>query len=155
MAYHRQHGIDVRIARIFNTYGSRMRADGVYGRVIPRFISQAQSNQEITIFGDGSQTRSFCYITDQITGLLALAGKPGLGGKVVNIGNPREYTVLELADRIVRLTGSSSGLTFQPLPQDDPMRRLPDISRAKALLGFEPLVGLEEGLVRTIQGMLG
>lgn len=151
MAYYRQHGIDVRIVRIFNTYGPRMRSDGVYGRVIPRFLNQALNNSPIPIFGDGSQTRSFCYVTDQIVGLLNLAGREGLAGEVVNIGNPYEYTVLELADLIIRLTGSSSKLLFEPLPQDDPMRRLPDISKAIRVLGFEPRVGLKEGLLRMIE----
>ncbi|PKL59637.1 MAG: NAD-dependent dehydratase [Methanomicrobiales archaeon HGW-Methanomicrobiales-4] len=151
MAYHRQHGIDVRIVRIFNTYGPRMRSDGVYGRVIPRFIDQAQNNQHITIFGDGSQTRSFCYVTDQVTGLLNLAGREGLAGEVVNIGNPHEYTVSELAGIIIRLIGSSSDLSYEPLPQDDPMRRFPDISKAVRLLNFEYRIGLEEGLLRMIE----
>ncbi|MFH0966823.1 MAG: UDP-glucuronic acid decarboxylase family protein [Methanobacteriota archaeon] len=151
MAYYRQHGVDVRIVRIFNTFGPRMRSDGVYGRVIPRFIDQAQNNLDITIFGDGSQTRSFCYVTDQVTGLLTLAGRDGLAGEVVNIGNPFEYTVSELAAIIIRLTGSSSGLSYEPLPQDDPMRRLPDISKAERLLDFKPRIGLEEGLVRIIE----
>lgn len=101
MAYHRQHGLDVRIARIFNTYGLRMRSDGHYGRVIPRFIDQATHNQPITIFGDGTQTRSFCYVTDQITGLLKLATLPNVSGEVVNIGNPVEWTILELAEMII------------------------------------------------------
>ena len=154
MAYHRQHGIDVRIVRIFNTYGPRMRSEGVYGRVIPRFISQAQTDQPMSIFGDGSQTRSFCYVTDLITGLLSLAGRNGLNGEVMNIGNPIEYTVLELAGLIIKLMKSRSELTFQPLPQDDPMRRLPDISKAKSLLGFDPRITLEDGLVRMIKGAL-
>lgn len=146
MAYHRQHGLDVRIVRIFNTYGPRMRSDGHYGRVIPRFIDQAMHNQLITIFGDGSQTRSFCYVTDQITGLLRLAGLPGLAGEVVNIGNPVEWTIRELADKIIKMVRSSSKLTFSPHPQDDPMRRLPNIDKAKKILRFEPKVGLDEGL---------
>ncbi|HWQ66784.1 MAG TPA: UDP-glucuronic acid decarboxylase family protein [Methanospirillum sp.] len=151
MAYHRQHGVDVRIVRIFNTYGPGMRSDGVYGRVIPRFIDQARKGHPITIFGDGSQTRSFCYVTDQIVGLLNLAGRDGLSGEVVNIGNPYEYTVSDLADVIIRLTGSASELIYEPLPQDDPMRRLPDISKAIRLLDFEPRIGLEEGLMRMMQ----
>jgi len=150
MVYHRQHGLDVRIARLFNTFGPRMRADGHYGRVIPRFLDQASNNLPITIFGDGSQTRSFCYVTDQIIGLLRLAGLSGLEGEVVNIGNPREYSVLELANLIIGLTGSSSSLTHSPLPQDDPMRRLPDITKAKRLLQFEPRVDLDEGLTKML-----
>ncbi len=154
MAYHRQYGLDIRIVRIFNTYGPRMRSDGHYGRVIPRFIDQAAYNQPISIFGDGTQTRSFCYVTDQITGLLRLAGLPGLAGQVVNIGNPNEYTVLQLAEMIIRLLGSSSSLTFSPLPQDDPMRRLPDISRARELLAFNPVIELEEGLKKIISEII-
>lgn len=150
MAYHRQHGLDIRIVRIFNTYGPRMRSDGHYGRVIPRFIDQASHNQPITIFGDGKQTRSFCYVTDQVTGLLRLAGLPGLAGEVVNIGNPVEYTILELATMIIELTGSSSELTYQPMPPDDPTRRVPDISKAREKLGWEPKVGLKEGLGKMI-----
>lgn len=146
MAYHRQHGLDVRIVRIFNTYGPRMRSDGHYGRVIPRFIDQAIHDQPITIFGDGSQTRSFCYVTDQITGLLRLAGIPGLAGVVVNIGNPIEWTVLELAKKIIQMVGSSSTLTYSPHLEDDPMRRFPNIDKARQILGFEPMVGLDEGL---------
>ncbi|PWR70679.1 UDP-glucuronic acid decarboxylase family protein [Methanospirillum lacunae] len=152
MAYHRQHGLDVRIVRIFNTYGPRMRSDGHYGRVIPRFLSQAKNNQPITIFGDGTQTRSFCYVTDQIIGLLRLAGLPGLAGEVVNIGNPTEHTVIGLANIIKNLLNSSSSFMYNPHPQDDPMRRFPDISKAKKLLHFEPQIGLEKGLIRVIEG---
>lgn len=153
MAYHRQHGLDVRIVRIFNTYGPRMRSDGHYGRVIPRFLSQAKNNQPITIFGDGTQTRSFCYVTDQIIGLLRLAGLPGLAGEVVNIGNPTEHTVMDLANIIKSLLNSSSSFMYNPHPQDDPMRRFPDISKAKSVLQFEPQIGLEKGLIRVIEGI--
>lgn len=146
MAYHRQHGLDVRIARIFNTYGPGMRSDGHYGRVIPRFVDQAMHNQPITIFGDGSQTRSFCYVTDQITGLLRLAGLPGLAGEVVNIGNPEEFSILELANIIVKFFNSSSTFIYSHHPQDDPMRRLPDISKAITALKWKPSVSLKEGL---------
>jgi len=150
MAYHRQYGLDIRIARIFNTYGPRMRSDGHYGRVIPRFIDQAIHNQPITIFGDGSQTRSFCYVTDQITGLLRLAGLPGLAGEVVNIGNPVELTILELAKKIIDMTCSSSTLTYSPHPQDDPMRRMPDIEKASRILQVKPHINLEDGLQKMI-----
>ncbi len=153
MAYHRQHNVDVRIARIFNTYGPKMRPDGIYGRVVPRFISQALKNEQVTIFGDGSQTRSFCYVVDQVVGLLTFAGLENLGGAVINIGNPVEHTVLELAKMIISLTNSASKLTFEPMPPDDPMRRLPDITVAKAKLGFTPEVDIHEGLKRTIAGM--
>jgi len=151
MAYARQHRLDVRIARIFNTYGPRMRADGVYGRVIPRFIHQALNNRPITIFGDGKQTRSFCYVTDQIEGLLRLAWFDSASGEVVNIGNPKEMTILELAEIVKEITNSNSPLEFHPLPPDDPKRRCPEISKAKKLLNWEPKVKLEEGLKKTIE----
>ena len=167
IAYRMQQGLDVRIARIFNTYGPRMRAEGVYGRVIPRFIEQALNNKPITIFGDGTQTRSFCYVTDQIEGLLKHTfsfhkRKPVLkekfkkeggevGEEVVNIGSDKELTILELAKLVNVLTNSSSEMEFHPLPKDDPPRRKPDLSKAKRLLDWEPKVGLEEGLKRTIE----
>ena len=146
MAYLRQYDLDVRIVRIFNTYGPRMRADGVYGRVIPRFMSQALNNEPITIFGDGSQTRSFCYITDQVEGLLRYLTADSLKGEVINIGNPHEYSVLDLANLIITMTGSNSQIEYHPLPQDDPTRRFPDISKAQALLQWHPRVSLEDGL---------
>jgi len=151
IAYKMQHGLDTRIARIFNTYGPRMRAEGVYGRVIPRFIEQALSNKPITIFGEGSQTRSFCYVTDQVEGLLKLAFSERAKGEVVNIGSDKEITILELAKLVRELTNSSSEMGFHPLPEDDPSRRKPDISKAKEILGWVPKVGLEEGLKRTIE----
>ena len=151
MAYKMQHDLDIRIARIFNTYGPRMRAEGVYGRVIPRFIEQSLGNKPITIFGDGSQTRSFCYVTDQVEGLLKLAFSERAKGEVVNIGSEREMTVLELAKLVNTLTNSSSETEFHPLPKDDPVRRKPDISKAKEILGWMPKVSLEEGLKRTIE----
>jgi UDP-glucuronate decarboxylase len=151
MAFHREYGTDVRIARIFNTYGPRMRNDGHYGRVVPRFIDQALHGRPITVFGDGLQTRSFCYVTDQIEGLVRLAFTPGLTGKPVNIGNPREITILDLARRIITLTRSKSVLEFLELPEDDPRRRCPDITRAKELLNWEPKVDLDQGLERMIQ----
>ena len=151
IAYKMEHGLDVRIARIFNTYGPRMRAEGVYGRVIPRFVEQALSNKPITIFGDGSQTRSFCYVTDQIEGLLRLAFLESGSGLVVNIGNDEEITILELAKVIKKLTKSESEMEFHPLPKDDPLRRKPDITKAKEILGWEPKVRLREGLERTVR----
>jgi UDP-glucuronate decarboxylase len=151
IAYEMEHGLDVRIARIFNTYGPRMRAEGVYGRVIPRFVEQALSNKPITIFGDGSQTRSFCYVTDQIEGLLKLAFVEDGSGTVVNIGNDEEITILELAKVVTELTKSESEMEFHPLPKDDPPRRKPNITKAKEILGWEPKVGLREGLERTIR----
>ncbi|WP_394698481.1 UDP-glucuronic acid decarboxylase family protein [uncultured Methanospirillum sp.] len=151
MAYHRQHKLDVRIVRIFNTYGPRMRSDGLYGRVIPRFLDQARKNLPITIFGDGSQTRSFCYVTDQVTGLLKLAGYDGINGAVVNIGNPLEMSVLSLAKKIIEITDSKSEISYHPLPPDDPSRRFPDISKAAKVLKWEPRVDLEYGLRAMIE----
>jgi len=150
MAYRKQHGLDTRIARIFNTYGPRIRMDGIYGRVIPRFISQALNGDPITVFGDGLQTRSFTYVTDQIEGLLRLASLDAARGQVINIGNVNEITVLALAKKVIEITGSSSPVSFHPLPEDDPLRRWPDVTRAKQILGWEPKVPLEYGLVRTI-----
>jgi UDP-glucuronate decarboxylase len=155
MAYMRQHGIDVRITRIFNTYGPRMRSDGYYGRVVPRFIAQALHNEPITIFGDGSQTRSFCYVTDQIEGLLRFLAKDGLKGEVINLGNPDELSVMDLALLTKKITGSNSGLQYFPLPQDDPHRRCPIITKAQEVLGWSPKVDLVNGLKKTIGNMTG
>jgi UDP-glucuronate decarboxylase len=151
IAYQMQHGLDTRIARIFNTYGSRMRAEGVYGRVIPRFIEQALSNKPITIFGDGTQTRSFCYVTDQVEGLLKLALFEGAKGEVVNIGDDNEMTILELAKLIRELTNSSSEIVFEELPKDDPPRRRPNITKAKTLLDWKPKIELGEGLLKMVK----
>jgi UDP-glucuronate decarboxylase len=151
MAYRKQHNLDARIARIFNTYGPRIRLDGIYGRVIPRFIYQALGGEPITVFGDGLQTRSFTYVTDQIEGLLRLASLEKARGQVINIGNVNEITVLSLAQKVIGITGSSSTLSFSPLPEDDPLRRRPDVTRAKQVLSWEPKVPLEKGLVRTIE----
>jgi UDP-glucuronate decarboxylase len=152
-AYHTQHGLDTRMVRIFNTYGPRMRSDDIYGRVVPRFIDQALRGIPITIFGDGSQTRSYTYITDQVEGILRLARVDGLENPVVNIGNNVEKSVLQLAETIIKLTDSTSELSFHPLPIDDPERRCPDISRAKELLGWKPKIGFEEGVKRFIEYM--
>lgn len=146
MAYLREKGTDVRIARIFNTYGPFMRADGVYGRVIPRFIAQALKGDPITIFGDGAQTRSFCYVTDQVSGLLKFLTADSAKGEIVNMGNNEETTILALSKLIIKLTESESDLKFETLPEDDPPRRLPDIAKAKRLIGYAPKVHLEEGL---------
>lgn len=151
MAYRKQHKLDTRIARIFNTYGPRIRMDGIYGRVIPRFIDQALKGEPITVFGSGLQTRSFTYVTDQIEGLLRLASLDAACGQVINIGNVNEITVLALARKVIEITGSSSTVSFHPLPPDDPLRRRPDVTRAKQLLGWEPKVPLDRGLVRTIE----
>jgi dTDP-glucose 4,6-dehydratase len=146
MAYHRHHGVDTRIVRIFNTYGPRMRPQD--GRVVSNFIAQALNDQPITIYGDGSQTRSFCYVEDEVEGLyrLFMNGDP----MPTNIGNPDEYTVKQLAELVIELTGSSSKIVNDPLPQDDPKVRKPDISRARTLLGWEPKVSIREGVSRTI-----
>jgi dTDP-glucose 4,6-dehydratase len=151
MAYHRQQGVDTAIVRIFNTYGPRMRPHD--GRAIPTFIRQALANQPITVFGDGSQTRSFCYVDDLVRGLVLLA-KSG-EHLPVNIGNPRELTLLELAEAVIKETGSSSKIVFEALPVDDPQVRQPDITRARQLLGWEPQVSLEDGLRRTLQSNVG
>jgi dTDP-glucose 4,6-dehydratase len=147
MAYHRQQGVDTCIARIFNTYGPRMRPHD--GRAIPTFVRQALENKPLTVFGDGSQTRSFCYVDDLIRGLYALATS---GEHLpVNIGNPHEMTLLELAEAVVRVTGSKSEIVFEALPVDDPQVRQPDITRAQQVLGWEPEVELEEGIARTLE----
>jgi dTDP-glucose 4,6-dehydratase len=147
MAYHRQQGVDTCIVRIFNTYGPRMRPHD--GRAIPTFIRQALANEPLTVFGDGSQTRSFCYVEDLIRGLIALAGSEE--HMPVNIGNPNEYTLLELAQKVLDATESRSEILFEALPVDDPKVRQPDITRARQLLGWEPQVSLEDGLRRTLQ----
>ena len=146
MAYHRQQGVDTAIARIHNTYGPRMRPHD--GRAIPTFVRQALENKPLTVFGDGSQTRSFCYVDDLIRGLDALATSEE--HLPVNLGNPSEFTILELADVVRQVTGSTSELVFEALPVDDPQVRQPDITRAKQLLGWEPKVELEEGLRRML-----
>ena len=151
MAYHRQQGVDTSIVRIFNTYGTRMRPYD--GRAIPTFIRQAQANQPITVFGDGSQTRSFCYVDDLVRGLVLLA-KSG-EHLPVNIGNPQELTLLELARAVVDAIKSKSEIVFEALPVDDPQVRQPDITRARQLLGWEPQIPLEEGLRRMLQSNIG
>jgi dTDP-glucose 4,6-dehydratase len=151
MAYHRTHGIDTRIARIFNCHGPRMRLND--GRAIPAFVTQALRGQPLTVFGDGSQTRSFQYIDDLVDGIWRLMQAPV--NEPVNLGNPQEMTLLELAKRIIRLTGSHSEIIFRPLPEDDPKVRQPDITRARTLLGWEPRVDTEEGLRLTIDWFRG
>ncbi|MEA2191074.1 MAG: dTDP-glucose 4,6-dehydratase [Solirubrobacteraceae bacterium] len=147
MAYHRQQGVDTSIIRIFNTYGSRMRPYD--GRAIPTFMRQALQNRPITVFGDGSQTRSFCYVDDLIRGMIALAESGEVGP--INVGNPNEFTLLQLAETIIDVTNSSSEIIFEALPTDDPQVRQPDISLARELLGWEPEIELREGLIRTIE----
>ena len=147
MAYHRKHGVRTNIARIFNTYGPRMKLDD--GRVVPAFMDQALRGQPLTVFGDGSQTRSFCYVSDMVEGLCRLMLSEER--YPVNLGNLNEMTILEFAERIRRMTGSQPEIVFQPLPEDDPKQRRPDIGKARALLGWEPRVGLEEGLRLTVE----
>jgi dTDP-glucose 4,6-dehydratase len=151
MAYHRKHGVRTNIARIFNTYGPRMKLDD--GRVVPAFLDQALRGEPLTVFGDGSQTRSFCYVSDMVDGLFRLM----LSDEryPVNLGNPAEMTILEFAEQIRRMTGTQSKIVFRPLPEDDPKQRRPDISKARAILGWEPRVPLEEGLRRTVEYFAG
>jgi len=154
MAYHRVHGVETRIVRIFNTFGPRMRVQD--GRAIPAFLSQALRNEDVTVFGDGSQTRSLCYVSDLVDGIFRLMGSNEVNP--VNIGNPHEMTIRQLAERIIALTGSRSRIVEKPLPVDDPKVRQPDITRARAILGWEPKVSLDEGLRRTLayfRGKLG
>jgi len=145
-AYHRTHGVDVRVVRIFNTYGPRMQPDD--GRVVSNFITQALRGESLTIYGDGSQTRSFCYVDDEIRGFLALLDSDETGP--INIGNPGEFTMLELADLVTELTGNAAGIVFEPLPSDDPKQRKPDITLATDKLGWSPVIDLRTGLERTI-----
>ena len=151
MAYHRYHGVDTRIVRIFNTYGPRMRPRD--GRVVSNFIVQALNGEPITIYGDGKQTRSFCYVDDEVDGIYRLFTHGD--ADPMNIGNPVEFTVRQLADLVIELTGTRSQIEFRPLPEDDPKVRQPDISRAKAVLGWEPRVELRTGVTRTIEFFRG
>jgi UDP-glucuronate decarboxylase len=146
--YNRQYGVDIKVARIFNTYGPRMAIDD--GRVVTNFIAQALRGEPLTIYGDGSQTRSFCYVDDLIKGLSALFDSPKDVIGPINVGNPKEFTILQLAEIVKRLTNSNSEIISNPLPSDDPKQRKPDITKAKAVLGWSPEVELEEGLVKTI-----
>jgi UDP-glucuronate decarboxylase len=148
MDYHRQNGVDIRIVRIFNTYGPRMSLND--GRVVSNFIVQALRGEDITVYGDGMQTRSFCYVDDLIEGLIRLM-KEGTTADPVNMGNPAETTILEFATRIIELTGSSSRIVFRDLPSDDPKQRQPDITRARKMLGWEPKIDVETGLMKTIE----
>jgi dTDP-glucose 4,6-dehydratase len=147
MAYNRYHGVDTRIVRIFNTYGPRMRVED--GRAIPAFMSQALRGEDVTVFGDGSQTRSVCYVDDLIDGIYRLLNSDEVNP--VNIGNPDEVTMLQLAEEILEITSSKSKIVFQPLPEDDPKVRQPDITRAKSLLKWEPKVNRREGLLKTLE----
>jgi UDP-glucuronate decarboxylase len=146
--YNRQHGVNIRVARIFNTYGPRMATGD--GRVVSNFIVQALRGEDITIYGDGSQSRSFCYVSDLIEGFVRMMDQTDSLVGPINLGNPNEFTMLELAEQVIRLTGSKSKLRFEPLPQDDPKQRQPDISKAKSILDWEPKIQLEEGLKLSI-----
>jgi dTDP-glucose 4,6-dehydratase len=146
LAYHRYHGVNTKIVRIFNTYGPRMRLRD--GRAVPAFMSQALRNEDVTVFGDGTQTRSFCYVSDLVDGILRLADSDT--NEPVNIGNPHEVTIEEIARTIIKLVGSTSKIVYRPLPVDDPKQRRPDITRARTILNWEPKVGLEEGLMKTV-----
>ncbi len=147
--YHREHGLEIRIARIFNTYGPRMHPND--GRVVSNFIVQALAGDDITIYGDGKQTRSFCYVDDLIEGFIQLMNAPDGTAQPVNLGNPEEFTILDFAQKVIEKTGSKSKLVFKDLPTDDPMQRCPDISRAKKLLNWEPTIALDAGLDKTIE----
>jgi dTDP-glucose 4,6-dehydratase len=147
MAYHRYHGVDTKIVRIFNTYGPRMRLHD--GRAVPAFMSQALRGEDVTIFGSGKQTRSFCYVSDLVNGIVRLM--ESAENDPVNIGNPHEMTIEDIARTIIRMTGSKSQIVYRPLPEDDPKVRQPDITRARTLLGWEPRVSLEEGLTKTLE----
>lgn len=146
--YHRQHGVRIKIARIFNTYGPRMHPND--GRVVSNFIVQALRGEDITIYGEGQQTRSFCYVDDLVEGFVRLMGTSDDVTGPINLGNPGEFTMLQLAERVLALTGSSSKLVFRPLPQDDPKQRQPDITQAKAVLDWQPTIALDNGLEKTI-----
>jgi UDP-glucuronate decarboxylase len=146
--YHRQHGLEIKVARIFNTYGPRMHPND--GRVVSNFIVQALQGEDITIYGEGSQTRSFCYVSDLVDGLISLMSSNASLTGPVNLGNPGEFTILELAQKVIELTASDSGLAFKPLPQDDPQQRQPDIALALRALGWQPGVALTQGLDQTI-----
>jgi UDP-glucuronate decarboxylase len=148
MDYHRQNQVNVKIVRIFNTYGPRMAVND--GRVVSNFIVQALTHQDITVYGDGSQTRSFCYVDDMIDGIIRTMATPDDFLGPVNLGNPREFTILELAERLIRMTGSRAKIIFKPLPQDDPTQRKPDIRLARETLGWQPKIPLEEGIEKTI-----
>ena len=151
--YYRQHGLEIKVMRIFNTYGPRMHPED--GRVVSNFIVSALKNVPLTVYGDGSQTRSFCYVDDLVEGMVRLMNSPAEITGPINMGNPGEFTVKELADQVIELIGSSAGIEYLPLPQDDPIRRQPDITRARELLGWEPTVSLAQGLPRAVEYFRG
>ncbi len=149
MAYHRTHSVDARIVRIFNTYGPRMRLHD--GRIVPNFIYQSATNQDMTIYGDGSQTRSFCYVEDLVRGIYAVSTIDGLDGEVFNLGNTDEYSVKDFAEYIKTMLDSKSEIVYKDLPEDDPKMRRPDITKATKVLGWQPKISLKEGLERTVE----
>jgi len=153
MSYHREYDMDVRIVRIFNTYGPRMKLDD--GRVVPNFIAQALRGEDITIYGDGSQTRSFCYVSDLVEGIFRFTSFKNLEGEVMNLGNPDEYKIRDFANIILRKVGSDSMISFEPLPEDDPRQRCPDISKAQELINWQPETSLDDGLAATIEFFQG
>lgn len=150
MAYHREYKLDTRIVRIHNTYGPRLRADGVYARALSRFILQALKGENLTVYGDGKQTRSFCYVVDTIIGILLMLSSKNCNGQVINIGGTQETKILDLAKKVNKKARGKSKIVFNPLPEDDPKRRHPDINKAKEMLGWQPRIDLDEGLQRTI-----
>jgi UDP-glucuronate decarboxylase len=150
VAYHRKYGLNVRIIRIFNTFGPRLRGDSFYGRVLSRFILQAQRGEDLTIYGDGSQTRSFCYITDLVHAIFLTLNSLKAKGQVLNLGSSNEISIMDAANKVLKVVGSKSGISFFPLPEDDPKRRCPDTRKAKEILGWTPKVSLEDGLERTV-----
>jgi nucleoside-diphosphate-sugar epimerase len=152
MAYRRKKGLDVRIARIFNTYGPRMRPDD--GRVVSNFVTQAIAGKPLTVYGDGKQSRSYCYVSDMVDGLCLLASKKGIDGETFNLGNPTEFSIIETAKKIIEITKSKSEIEYLPLPPDDPRQRRPDISKARGVLGFEPKVSFDRGLSDTVEWFL-
>lgn len=149
LLYVRKHGVDARIVRIFNTYGPHMRVDD--GRVISNFINQALRNNPLTVYGDGTQTRSFCYVSDMVLGITGAMFEDNTKGEVINLGNPVEYSMIDMAQKIKQMTGSTSEIAHEPLPEDDPIKRKPDITKASKLLGWKPSVDLEQGLQKTIE----
>jgi UDP-glucuronate decarboxylase len=151
VAYGKQYGLDVKIPRIFNSYGPRLREDGLYGRAMSRFITQALADKPITVYGDGKQTRSFCYITDTVTGLMLLTASSKAKGEVVNVGNTQEVTILELTEKVKEAAKCKSTIEFHPLPKDDPKRRCPDTSKLEKLVEWKPNVSFKEGLERAIK----
>lgn len=154
-AYHRQYGLDARIIRVHNTYGPRMRAGDIYGRVMSRFIEQSLNGKPLTVFGDGTQTRSFTYVSDMVEGVLKMAFQPNLGGEVVNLGSDYEVKIIDLAKMIIKLTHTKSSMEFKPLPRDDPIRRCPDLTKAKKLLNWYPQTELITGIEKNISWAKG